>query len=297
MNKILYYSIITLLLASCSKRDEVGTPDFEVTANGSTFKMGDSIIFNFKGNPQNIVFWPGTAGRVYEYRNRTFSTGNKLMMRFTTFQSWGPKNNFQVLVSSNFKGVYDAAGINGATWTDITDRVTLSQGLDNVPSGTVDLSEFTTDNRSATIAFRYLNTTLQAQQNRWVVRTFNMENVEPDGTTTLLANMASGAWKAVSMETPTGTSWVITSAQLLMVGSPTAMDEDWVLSKTFNPNIATPDKGIPIKNITTNLTRYVAALDLYNKPGTYKVIFEASNASYENVPERTVKEITITITP
>jgi hypothetical protein len=297
MNKILFYSIIALLLTSCSKRDEVGSPDFEVTANGSTFKLGDSIIFNFKGNPQNIVFWPGTTGRKYEYKDRTFSTGNKLMMRFTTFQSWGPKNNLQVLVSNNFQGTYDAANINAATWTDITDRVTLSEGLDNVPSGTVDLSEFTADNKSATIAFRYVTTTLQPLQNRWVVRTFLMENLEPDGTTTVLANMASGGWKAVSMETPTGSAWVITSSQLLMLGSATATDEDWVLSKTFNPNVATPDIGIPIKNITTNLTRYVAALDLFNKPGTYKVIFEASNASYENIPERVVKELSITITP
>jgi len=296
MNKIILYSIISFLLVSCSKRDEVSTPDFEVTANGSTFKVGDSIIFNFKGNPQNIVYWAGTTGRNYEYRNRTFSTGNKLMMRFNTFQSWGPVDNLQVLVSNNFKGVYDAASVNAATWVDLTDRVTLSQGADQVQSGTVDLSEFTTDNRSATIAFRYVTTTIKSQ-NRWVIRTFNMDNHEPDGTITPLATMASGGWKAISMENPQAAVWSITSSQLLMLGSATALDEDWVLSKTFNPNVATPDKGTPIKNITTNLTRYAPATDLYNKPGTYKVVFEATNASYQNIPERVVKELSITITP
>ncbi|HVK49756.1 MAG TPA: hypothetical protein VM488_17960, partial [Pseudobacter sp.] len=106
-----------------------------------------------------------------------------------------------------------------------------------------------------------------------------------------------GGWKAISMENPQAAVWSITSSQLLMLGSATALDEDWVLSKTFNPNVATPDKGTPIKNITTNLTRYAPATDLYNKPGTYKVVFEATNASYQNIPERVVKELSITITP
>lgn len=295
MNKIILYSIITILAASCTKRDEVGNPEFEVSASSATYKLGDSIIFNFKGSPQNIVFWPGTPGRTYEYRNRTFTTGNKLLVKFNTYQQFGIRNNLSVLVSNDFNGVFDTNNVKIANWTDITSRFTLSQGADQTQSGTVDLSEFTANNKAATIAFRYV-TPAMTGPNRWCVRTFNADNQATDGSITPMATMSTAAWKSVSFQNP-ASGWLITSAQLLSQATANNEDDDWVLSKAFNPNTVTPDKGIAIKNITTNLTRYSPAPDLYTKPGTYKVVFEASNASYENEPPRVVKELNITITP
>lgn len=295
MNKLFPYIICGLLLASCSKRDEVDAPVFEVAANGSTFKLGDSIIFQFTGTPQNIVFWPGTPGRVYEFRERTFTTGNKLLVKFNTWQQFGIRNNMTVLVSNDFNGVYDTTNVKLATWTDVTSRFTLSSGVDQTPSGSVDLSEFINNNKAATLAFRYVTPALAAP-NRWVVRTFNADNQSPDGVITPMATMSTAAWKAISFVNP-ASNWSITSSQLLSQAAANNADDDWVLSKSFNPNTATPDKGIAIKNITTNLTRYAPATDLFNKAGTYKVVFEASNASYQNMPARVLKELTITITP
>lgn len=295
MNKIFFFSIITLLVASCTKRDEVGSPDFEVSASSATYKLGDSIIFNFRGNPQNIVFWPGTPGRTYKFRNRTFTTGNKLLVKFNTYQQFGILNNLTVLVSNNFSGVYDTNAVKAASWTDITSRVILSSGADQTQSGSVDMSEFTVDNKAATIAFRYVVPAM-AGPNRWCVRTFNADNQAADGSITPMANMSTAAWRSISFRNA-ASNWLITSAQLLSQATANNEDDDWVLSKSFNPNTITPDKGIAIKNITTNLTRYAAATDLYTKPGTYKVVFEASNASYQNEPPRIAKELTITITP
>lgn len=295
MRKIISFFTIGLLAISCSKRDQVGAPDFEVATDKATYKAGDTVVFRFTGNPQNIVFWPGTPGRVYEYRDRLFTTGNKLLVKFNTYQQFGVRNNLTVLVSNDFNGIYDTTNVKAATWTDITNRVTLSQGADQVPSGTVDMSEFTGGNKAATIAFRYITTSL-GSQNRWVIRTFNADNQAPDGTTTSMATMSTAGWKAVSFQNPAAV-WSITSAQLLMAGTATALDDDWVLSKSFNPNTVSPDKGLPIKNITTNLRQYAAA-DVYKTPGTYKVVFVATNASYQNGhPEEVVKEITLTITP
>lgn len=295
MNKILSFFTISLLAVACTKRDTISVPAFEVTTPSTTYKVGDSVIFNFTGDPQNIVFWSGMPGSVYEYRDRLFTTGNKLLIRFNTYQQFGIRNNMTVLVSNDFNGTYDTTNVKAATWTDITNRVTLSQGADQVQSGTLDMSEFTDGNKSVTIAYRYLTTVIQSQ-NRWVIRTFNADNQAPDGTITPMATMSTAAWKAVSFQNPAAV-WSITSAQLLMMGSANALDDDWVLSRSFNPNAASPDKGTPIKNITTNLTRY-AVVNLYTKPGTYKVTFEASNASYQNdKPASTVKELTLTITP
>lgn len=295
MHKIISFFSICLLAASCTKRDQVGTPVFDVTTSSTTYKVGDTITFNFTGNPQNIVFWSGVPGHVYEYRDRLFTTGNKLLVKFNTYQQFGIRNNMTVLVSNNFNGTYDTTNVKAATWTDITNRVTLSQGADQVQSGTVDMSEFTDGNKPATVAFRYITTSLQTQ-NRWVIRTFNADSQTPDGTITPMATMSTAAWKAVSFQNPAAV-WSITSAQLLLQGSATALDDDWVLSKSFNPNAAIPDKGEPIKNITVNLSKYVAA-NVYTKPGTYKVVFEATNASYQNDSlEKVLKEITLTINP
>ncbi len=148
-------------------------------------------------------------------------------MKFNTYQQFGIRNNLSVLVSNNFNGTYDTTNVKAATWTDITTRVSLSQGADQVQSGTVDMSEFTDGNKSATIAFRYITTTL-ITQNRWVIRTFNADNQTPDGTVIPLANMTTAAWKAVSFQNPAAV-WSITSAQLLLQGSATALDDDWVL--------------------------------------------------------------------
>jgi hypothetical protein len=157
----------------------------------------------------------------------------------------------------------------------------------------LDMSEFTNGNKSVTLAFRYITTSL-ISQNRWVVRTFNADNQAADGSITSMATMATAAWKAVDFKNPAAV-WSITSTQLLLQGSATALDDDWVLTKSFNPTAVSPDKGIAIKNITVNLNRY-AATGVYTKPGTYRAVFEATNGSYENI-ERTLKEVTLTITP
>ena len=141
MNKIIFCFSICLTVISCTKRDEVGVPDFNVTTSASAYKVGDTITFNFTGNPHNIVFWSGMPGHVYEYRDRVLTTGNKLLVKFNTYQQFGVRNNLTVLVSNNFNGTYDTTNVKKATWTDITGRVTLSAGADQVPSGTIDLSE------------------------------------------------------------------------------------------------------------------------------------------------------------
>lgn len=290
MKKIIFIASICLTIISCTKRDKADVPSFDVTTASTTYKAGDSITFNFTGNPHNIVFWSGTAGHVYEYRDRLFSVGNKLLIKFNTYQQYFVRNNLAVLVSNDFNGIYDSANVKKATWKDITSRCVLSAGADQVPSGTLDMSEFTAGNKSVTLAFQYTTSSL-VSQNRWVIRTFNADNQAPDGSTTAMATMSTAAWKAISFQNPAAV-WSITSSQLLMQGSATALDDDWVLTKSFNPTAVMPDKGEAIKNITVNVSKYTTS---YSQPGTYKVTFDASNASYEN-QEHTLKEITLTIT-
>jgi len=291
MKNIFFFFIATILMVACEKRDEVKRPDFEVSTEKMTYKVGEAIRFNITGNPDNIVFWSGLPGRKYEYRNRTAEVGSKLFVNFNSFQQFFIHNNMTVLVSNNFNGVYDPASVNTATWTDISSRCVLSSGTDQTPSGRIDLTEFTEGNKEVTLAFRYVTTQLRSQS-RWVIRTFNAEKQSADGVITPLANLATAGWREVSMANPAAV-WSITSSQLLCMGTATALDDDWVFTKKFNPSLATPDKGEAIKNTTIDLNTYTVK---YNAPGTYKIAFVATNASYKN-QESILKEITLTITP
>lgn len=292
MKKISLLIIIVSFLAACSKRDQVSVPnDFEVTPEKTSYKAGEQVRFNITGNPDNIVFWSGLPGRRYEYRNRTTEEGTKLFVNFNSFQQFFVFNNMTVLVSNNFNGIYDPANVNAATWTDITSRCVLSNGADQTPSGRIDLSSFNEGNKDVTLAFRYV-TTKTGAQNRWVIRTFNAEKQSVDGVITPLATLATAGWREVSMANPAAV-WSISTVQLLCIGSTNVLDDDWVFTKKFNPLQATPDKGEAIKNTTVALSSYTTT---YTTPGTYKITFVASNASYEN-QERVVKEMTITITP
>lgn len=291
MKQILCFFITITLISSCSKRDRVEVPAFDVTTEKSTYKVGEAVRFDFSGNPDNIVFWSGMPGRKYEYRNRTAEVGSKLFVYFNSFQQFYVFNNMKVLVSNNFNGIYDPTNVNAATWTDISSRCVLSNGADQTPSGRIDLTEFTEGNKDVTLAFRYFTTAFQAQ-NRWVIRTFNAEKQAADGIVTPLANLATAGWREVSMANPAAV-WSINAAQLLCIGSTNVLDDDWVFTKKFNPSLATPDKGEAIKNTTVNLASHTA---VYNTAGTYKVTFVATNASYEN-QEAVIKEMTITVAP
>lgn len=292
MRKIMFYiSILTTTAIVSCKRDEVKLPDFDVTTEKVTYKAGETIKFNISGNPDNIVFWPGTAGRKYEFRNRLVESGAKLFVDFNSFQQFFVQGGLTIMVSNNYNGVADATNLNAATWVDITNRFVLSNGADQTPSGKVDLTEFTAGNKPVYFAYRYVTTQLRAQT-RWVIRTFNADKQSVDGTVTNLANIGTAGWQQVSLANPAAV-WSIQAVQLLCVGTTTALDDDWVFTKALNITAASPDQGLPIKNTTTSLSSYTTS---YSTPGTYKLTFVATNASYQN-QESTLKEITLTITP
>ncbi len=285
-----------MALAACQK-DKVEMPDFEVQTASLTYKAGDTVRFTFKGNPDNITFFSGEPGHNYEFRKRT-SAANDLRVEFSTLVRSGLiYPNLQLMVSNNFNGKATIADVEAATWTDLSDRATFSTGADNTPSGVISLKEFTRplkDSALIYVAFRYTDYKKPEGQNLWAIRTFSATNVSDEGIVTPLAVMSTGGWQAVDFKNPVRT-WTITSAQLLLSNSSATVadNEDWVISKGFNPWQMVPDVGTALKNISTVLDGYSYA---FKKPGTYKVVFDASAVRY-NGEKRLTREITLTITP
>lgn len=297
MKKLLIGSVILFSLASCQKTYELATPDdFSVELEKSSYKVGEPVRFIINGKPENIVFWSGEAGRKYEFRKRTVVEGNAISLNFKTFAQFllpVDQSVIKLYVSTNFSGIYDATNVRAATWEDITDKAVLSSGVDQTPSGNISLNTFAERNKNMALALVYKTTVIkpEAQQNRWVVRSFDLKSTNQQGEETVLATMATAGWTAFNFSGP-ATNWSITSAQLLTVRNSTDLDDDWVVTKQFNPNSILPDVGEPIKNISQNLKDYTR---VYTKAGVYKVSFVATNANLEQ-SITVVKEIELTIT-
>lgn len=291
MKKYVLYSLVTgLLFYSCSK-DRVPSPSFEVSTESLEYRVNDTVTFNFKGNPDIISFFPGTPGADYEYRNRTIKEDNKLRVQFTSL-SQRDEGDLRILVSTDFSGKYDSASVRSATWADITNRAVLSKEVDRTPSGIIDLSEFSNTGKLVYFAFRYASNVIKSPNSRWVIRTINFENVDGDGNVLPLANMVTAGWQAVSFKNASA-NWSITSAQLLMDGGRTELDDDWVISKGFDVRTVEPDRPIGLKNIAIGITSYTY---VYATPGQYKTVFIARN-QYESQWKEVAKELMITIKP
>lgn len=296
MRNSIYLLIIVITFISCAK-EKVTTPSLEVTTSSLTYKAGDTVTFNFTGNPDNITFYSGEPGHNYEFRDRT-TAENDLQINFKSLVQFGlVYKNLQLLVSNNYSGAADTTSVRAATWTDISDRAVFSTGQDNTPSGTISLKEFADPKNTAAriyVAFKYTDYKKTQGQNRWVIRTFEANNISADGVVSPLAVLSSGGWKAFDFKNPASV-WSVTTAQLLMFGGNKDADdnEDWVITKGFDPFYIKPDAGVALKNISTVLPSYKY---VYAKPGTYKVIFDVSAVRY-NGEKRTTKELTLTITP
>lgn len=290
-NIILLCSLLIITLSSCMD-DDAPSAKLGVALDQTTYNAGDTVTFRFSGNPDNIVFYSGEEGHDYEFKGRLYAD-NDFMVNFTTFVSWGEiYQNLQFMVSNNFNGIYDKENVNAATWTDISNQFTFSTGADRVPSGTINLKSYAGDDNNAQLhlAFRYTDKA-KPQQNRWVVRSINVNKVSPEGISSSVGVMSTMGWKAVDVLNPKGV-WTITSAQLLMYGGENTTDnEDWVISKVFKVKESVPDKGIPLKNISTTMDEYQY---VYTKPGTYKAVFETSSVWHSD-SKHGLTEITVEV--
>lgn len=293
-----YYTILSIsiwMLFSCQKRNELASLDtFDVQVDKTTFNVGDSVKFLFSGTPENVVFWSGANGSNYDYKSRTVIEGNSIILNFNSFSQYGDpdQSSLKLLISKDFSGIYDSTNVVKATWTDITNKAVLSSGADQTPSGKINLDEFAAGNGNIALAFRYKTETVKTSvtQNRWVIRSFDLKSVNQQGAESSLATMATAGWQSFNFKSPS-TFWAISSTQLISARSFTDLDDDWVITKQFNPNGVKPDKGQAIKNISQNLKQYVTT---YSKPGTYKVVFVATNGNVESTASVT-KELQLTI--
>jgi hypothetical protein len=280
-----------IAFASCRKKLSISSLSFSVNTSSTSYHLGDTVHFIFSGNPDNISFYSGETGTNYANRNRVTLPGLS-QLQFTSYAQYATQQNtLKLLVSNNFNSLYDSADIYKATWKDITSRATLSTGLTGTPSGIVDLSDFAAQNLPVYIAFKYVAVTGSTQPT-WTIQSFNLALLQPDITVTPVATIANAGWSKVNVLNAAAI-WGITATQLSIAGgnATAAGNEDWAISSLLYLNKVAPDVAVPIKNITQVLNSYNY---VFSKPGLYKVVFLAGNATAD-AQQSSTKEVDLTI--
>lgn len=293
MKKIINLVLFLFCIAftACDKY-QLDDPQFDVSVEKLTYKVGDTVKFNFTGKPDNITFFSGEAGKSYEFRNRT-SVSGKAELQFTSFRQNNKPNTLKFLYSTDFAGLVDSTNIVNATWVDITSRVTLSSGVDNTPSGLVDVTDLQALNKPVYFAFRYTDVTSTTAQATWTLRDFVVRNTVNNRVFEIL-NLADAGWGRFSMINKTNI-WTVSATGLRFTGGAanSPNNDAWVIARPANLSFVTKDVGEGIKDLNLKLPSYN---HIYNTPGTYKVTFLAQNANIEG-SKMILKELTITITP
>lgn len=214
------------VLVSCSKTLETGSLYFDVASLNSakqqttTFKAGDTVNFNFSGNPDQITFFSGEIGGRYEFRNRTAdSTSSIDTLRFWNTVTNAGNGSMQLLVSTSFPSYTqinskDSASILAsypAGWTDITDRGTWSTGTGAMKSN-IALNDFAAAGKPVFLAFRY-SAAAGASQASWNINTLGLRHFTADTSycidssayinpAAFPASAASPGWGVVSVANP-----------------------------------------------------------------------------------------------
>lgn len=292
MKRFSLIAAVALILSACQKDLKISPVDFDVQTDKATFKVGDTVVFNFIGYPDNITFFSGETGHEYRYRERMKAEGSP-QFSFSSFAQYGTQQNtMHVYASNTFDGTLNE-NIAAGGWTDITSQVVLSTGQDNTSSGDFDLKPFDNGN-PLYIAFQFTGIENTSAQKTWTIKNFVVQNILDDGPVLDIANMGNAGWRAISLKNPDKV-WQINADNLRFAGGPagTPENDDWIVTRSLDLSKVSPDRGFPLKNITTKMESYPFT---YEEPGEYVATFIATNAA-GNKLESVIREVKITVVP
>ncbi len=291
-----------LVMASCQK-DQAPDPKLGVTTDKTEYKAGEPVTFRFSGDPDNIVFYSGEYGHNYADKDN-YSRVGTLLFDFTSWVRWGAPEimqNIEVLVSTDFDGVYELENVEGADWLEL-DGAVLSSGEDRTPSGIQNINDILADNGITVspdddiyIAFHYFDyqDEVRTGQDQWILRSVNLDLVAPDGEKTNIATMANIGWTRIPDD---GSVVNVSSSQVLFNDEDETIpsrSNSWIISPAFSIGGIPADTGVAIKGIDTDMSEYTYT---YNEPGTYTAVFATSSIWYTGGSSSTA-EVTVTVLP
>lgn len=281
-------------LTGCNEEERAETPDFSVSTAGTVFKVGEPVVFSFAGSPDFIIFYSGEPGNAYDFRNRDRIEQAEVTLSFVTQTKAGTKGNANpccayIYYSTDFDGDYSEAGVNRATWTDLSDRFDLPTDTEQaVPAGTLYIDDlFPEDGSPIWLMYHYSVKQYTGSNGRTQVdiMNFNIDGITAAGTTKLydLKNAGFQCFGDAAYDANNGNQKpdVNNSRIMLRTDYKAASDMQlWAvsgaLSRPDDVNLG-PDGGVGIKAVadpTMHTFRHT-----YDKAGEYVVTFVAANSN------------------
>jgi len=279
--------IIPVVISSCSKV-EFRTPEIEVKVETIEHKVGEPVFFDIKSNADNIVFYSGVGYgdtlNEYKYRNGRVIDVEELKMSFNSRVLAGSQTNqLQVLVSTDFNGIYTLEEAEKATWTDITSHFDFATNTTTVNSGEYVLNGHLEAGKPIYVCFKYnvRPRTTHLSSRDWTVSDFLISNEGNLGKHNVVTFAQSGfAAETAALKGNIVRPSVFNNTQITFRGNNTSATWDentevWAISKPINTDVLVlgSDKSIPLKGYKD--LRHEAFYYTYNRPGYYTVTFEA----------------------
>jgi hypothetical protein len=295
-------SVFALSLNACNDVENVPEPGLSITTSSSTYKVGESVKFDIEGNADFIKFFSGEKGNDYDFNSidRVVRTIDVNMAFRTEYQNGGQASDLLRLVySTNFDGDYSVAGINKATWTDITNRCLMPTAIsnNNNPLGFAnsDLNIYDLfPNEEAVVyfAFKYHikgPSGVYGQRTNAIVTGFKISYKDDEDKINSLMEQSSAAWKLIrhtNYENEASNVLINdpTKISFSCGASPQVDKIAYAITPAINvPKLINqgPDWGVSIKDYQAS--KISSYSHKFLSAGQYEVVFVASNAYGKNI--------------
>lgn len=301
--------VVAIALLSCEHNDVYKPVDFNITLDpANTYIAGDPVVFDIKGEVDNLYFYSGTIGSQFKYRDRyevAMDEVENATLNTHIQAKYGSPGALEIYVSNSFEGLKGndgaadrqtikdmvAGGMQGWKRLDYAEGASgkwTDQGFDVSDC----LSNFS-------LAFHWCpETNTATQRTYWIDSSLEIALA---GTTPSTIEFGSDAMPFVSVmmneeKDPyyknKGNGSIIdndfktATIKFQGVGAnalPYALDV-WAISKPMPLNKVANDKGTVIKNLENYMDRYEY---VYTEPGTYTVTFIGTNCNYMGSSEDT----------
>lgn len=293
-NRLIYIMLFCCGLSACDKL-EIKPVEFEVSVDRNNYKLGDTVRFNFNGDPDYLVFYSGEKGAMYAFRNRTAIEMGNPFLNFTSLRTGAAAAKLQVLISTDFNGIYDKNAVGAATWDDLSSLAAFSTGADNTASGNIALQKYMQTKRPVYLAFRSYKPNDGSTQNyNHTIRTLNIKLESVNGNSyEVNPGVNLQGWKNVAFSAE-NTPWLVNSSNQLVLNNitPASENEEWAISGAIALDKVVPDRPKSLKSMAMVMPRQLE--HVFKEKGVYKVTFVAFNQSAKNRAE-VAKELIITI--
>lgn len=299
-----YITLLIAGLSSCTKENERMSPGtikiipFDAKLSTTEFKVGEPVSFQMEGNADTIYFYSGEIGKDYNYINGREATVERPTLTIRTNSNYGEQKSLSIMLSQNFDGDYSYAGINAATWKDMTSKFNIPAPTGataiNFTSDPVEITEFIEGDQPYYIAVRndIKTSSTGNRPTQWYfygTNGFAFTGLV-NGSYADISAFGDMGWKIAvngylggeldgtrGPRVSPNNSPSPTSLFLARNSTSTAAMDTWAVTKAFSSKVNLgPDKGTIIKSSETTLPleKYTY---VYSIPGEYHVTFQGRN--------------------